>query len=68
MLLQTLALLEGTDLAGLGHNSADYVHHLTEALKLAFADREAYYTDPAIGRGAAADPDLVGIRRRAAAS
>jgi gamma-glutamyltranspeptidase/glutathione hydrolase len=47
VLLQTLALLEGTDLAGLGHNSADYVHHLTEALKLAFADREAYYGDPA---------------------
>src|SRR5439155_7489180 len=49
VLLQTLALLEGTDLKGLGHNSADYVHHLTEALKLAFADREAYYTDPAVG-------------------
>ncbi len=48
-LLQTLALLEGTDLKALGHNSADYVHRLTEALKLAFADREAYYTDPAIG-------------------
>ena len=49
VLLQTLALLEGTDLKALGHNSADYVHTLTEALKLAFADREAYYTDPALG-------------------
>jgi gamma-glutamyltranspeptidase/glutathione hydrolase len=49
VLLQTLALLEGTDLRALGHNSADYVHTLTEALKLAFADREAYYTDPALG-------------------
>src|SRR6516225_987693 len=48
VLLQTLALLEGTDLAGLGHNSADYIHQLTEALKLAFADREAYYGDPAV--------------------
>jgi gamma-glutamyltranspeptidase / glutathione hydrolase len=48
VLLQTLALLEGTDLAALGHNSADYVHQLTEALKLAFADREAYYGDPAV--------------------
>ena len=47
VLLQTLALLEGTDLAGLGQNSPDYIHHLTEALKLAFADREAYYGDPA---------------------
>ncbi len=48
VLLQTLALLEGTDLAGLGHNSADYIHQLAEALKLAFADREAYYGDPAV--------------------
>jgi gamma-glutamyltranspeptidase/glutathione hydrolase len=48
-LLQTLALLEGTDVKALGHNSADYIHTLTEALKLAFADREAYYTDPALG-------------------
>jgi gamma-glutamyltranspeptidase/glutathione hydrolase len=48
VLLQTLALLEGTDLAALGHNSADYLHLLTEALKLAFADREAYYGDPAL--------------------
>jgi gamma-glutamyltranspeptidase / glutathione hydrolase len=47
VLLQTLALLEGADLAGLGHNSADYVHYVIEALKLAFADREAYYGDPA---------------------
>src|SRR5207245_6758381 len=46
VLLQTLALLEGTDLKALGHNSADYVHTLAEALKLAFADRESYYTDP----------------------
>src|SRR5207245_9272801 len=50
VLLQTLALLEGTDVKALGHNSADYVHHLTEALKLAFADREAYYTDPAVAQ------------------
>jgi gamma-glutamyltranspeptidase / glutathione hydrolase len=47
VLLQTLALLEGTDLAGLGQNSPDYIHYLVEALKLAFADREAYYGDPA---------------------
>jgi gamma-glutamyltranspeptidase / glutathione hydrolase len=49
VLLQTLAMLDGIDLKALGHNSADYVHTLTEALKLAFADREAYYTDPATG-------------------
>ena len=46
MLLQTLALLQGFDLAGLGHNSAEYIHTLTEALKLALADRDAYYGDP----------------------
>jgi gamma-glutamyltranspeptidase / glutathione hydrolase len=49
VLLQTLALLEGVDLKALGRGSADYVHTLAESLKLAFADREAYYTDPAVG-------------------
>ena len=46
MLLQALALLESFDLGALGHNSADYVHTLVEAIKLAAADREAYYGDP----------------------
>ncbi|HLK87411.1 MAG TPA: gamma-glutamyltransferase family protein [Candidatus Binataceae bacterium] len=44
--LQQLALLEGFDLAAMGHNSAAYLHTLLEAAKLAFADREAYYADP----------------------
>jgi len=44
--LQQLAILEGFDLAGMGHNSADYLHVLIESAKLAFADREAYYGDP----------------------
>lgn len=44
--LQQLALLAGFDLAALGHNSADYVHVVTEAAKLAFADREQFYGDP----------------------
>src|SRR5215472_6059918 len=48
VLLQTLALLDGTDLAKFGHNTADYIHNAAEALKLAFADREAYYGDPAV--------------------
>jgi gamma-glutamyltranspeptidase/glutathione hydrolase len=44
--LQQLRLLEGYDLRALGHNSAAYIHLVTEAAKLAFADREAYYGDP----------------------
>jgi gamma-glutamyltranspeptidase / glutathione hydrolase len=45
--LQQLGILEGLDLRGMGLNSAEYVHTLTEAAKLAFADREAWYGDPA---------------------
>jgi gamma-glutamyltranspeptidase / glutathione hydrolase len=44
--LQQLALLAGFDLRALGHGSADYVHIIAEAAKLAFADREQYYGDP----------------------
>ncbi|HEY3062242.1 MAG TPA: gamma-glutamyltransferase family protein [Chloroflexota bacterium] len=44
--LQQLKLLEGYDLAGLGHNTADYLHTYLECAKLAFADRERYYGDP----------------------
>jgi gamma-glutamyltranspeptidase/glutathione hydrolase len=43
---QMLSLLAGYDLAALGHNSAEYVHLVAEAMKLAFADRERYYGDP----------------------
>jgi len=45
-LCQTLRLLEGFDLKAMGHLSADYVHVLTESLKLGFADRDKYYGDP----------------------
>lgn len=44
--LEMLNLLEGFDLAALGHNSAAYLHRLIEAKKLAFADRDAYLADP----------------------
>jgi gamma-glutamyltranspeptidase / glutathione hydrolase len=46
VLLQALSLLEPRRLEQLGHNSLAYLHHLAEALKLAFADRERYYGDP----------------------
>ena len=45
-LLQALNLLDGPELRGLGQNSAPYLHRITEAVKLAFADREAYFGDP----------------------
>jgi gamma-glutamyltranspeptidase / glutathione hydrolase len=45
--LQALALLEGFDLEAMGHLSGDYVHTVLECEKLAFADREAWYGDPA---------------------
>jgi len=44
--LQMLNILEGYDLKSLGHNSADYLHLLVEAKKLAFEDRARYYADP----------------------
>ncbi len=45
-LVETLNMLEGFDLKKMGHNSASYIHTLTEALKLAMADRDRYYGDP----------------------
>ena len=45
-LSQTLRLLEGFDLKKMGFNSADYIHTVTEAEKLALADRDEYYGDP----------------------
>jgi len=41
-LLQALNILEQVDLRRMGHNSADHVHTLVEAIKLAFADREQF--------------------------
>ena len=46
MLMQALNILEQFDLRQLGHNTTQYIHTVTEALKLAFADREEYYGDP----------------------
>lgn len=46
MLLQALRLIENADLKAAGHGSADHVHLVAEALKLAIADRDAYYADP----------------------
>ena len=47
VLLQTLNILENFDLHAMGTRSADYLHTLVEAMKLAYADRDSYYADPA---------------------
>jgi gamma-glutamyltranspeptidase / glutathione hydrolase len=46
VMLEALNILEGFDLKGMGHNSAPYLHAVTEALKLSFADRNKYVADP----------------------
>jgi gamma-glutamyltranspeptidase/glutathione hydrolase len=64
--LQQLALLEGFDLVGMGHNSPDFVHTVVECAKLAFADREAWYGDPRyvdVPLAGLLDPDYAAQRR-----
>lgn len=46
VMLQTLNLLSGFDLKAMGFQSADHLHVLAEAMKLAFDDRDVYYGDP----------------------
>lgn len=45
-LAQALALMERAGFAGMAHNSADYLHLLTECVKAAMADREYHFGDP----------------------
>ncbi len=45
-LLQTLSILKNLPVRSMGHNRADYLHTVIEAIKLAFADREQWYADP----------------------
>jgi len=44
-LLAALSILEGLDVAGRGHNSAEYIYQVAMALKAAFADRNPYLGD-----------------------
>ncbi len=44
--LQMLNILEGYDIKSMGFGSAEYLHVLTEAKKLAFEDRAKFYADP----------------------
>jgi gamma-glutamyltranspeptidase/glutathione hydrolase len=48
--LQMLNILENFDLAKMGRSSADFWHVMTEAKKVAFADRARYYADPAFAK------------------
>ncbi|MBX9468017.1 MAG: gamma-glutamyltransferase family protein [Rhizobium sp.] len=47
VLLQSLALLKGFDVGAMDPLGADFVHTVVETMKLAYADREVYYGDPA---------------------
>lgn len=47
MVPHILQILEGLDLASLGHNSPQYIHTVTQAIELAMADRDTYIADPA---------------------
>ena len=46
VMIEALNMLEGYDLKAMGHNSPQYLHTVVEAVKLAFADRDAFYGDP----------------------
>jgi gamma-glutamyltranspeptidase/glutathione hydrolase len=50
VLLQALNILENFDLRAMQHDSADYIHTIIEAMKLAYADRDTYYADTAFVR------------------
>lgn len=73
--LEMLNILEQFDLAAMGHNSADAIHTVAEAMKLGFADRSCALADPdfvevdaerlsdkafAARRAALIDPDVAG--------
>ncbi len=45
--LQILNIMEGYDVKAMGFGTAEYIHHFTEAKKLAFEDRAKFYADPA---------------------
>ncbi len=45
-MIEALNILNNVDFNGMRHNSAEYIHTLVEALKLAYADRDTYYGDP----------------------
>ncbi len=64
---QILKILEGFDLAGMGHNSTPYLHTLLEAIKLVFSDRHHLYGDPdfvEVPKGALLSDEYAAARRQ----
>lgn len=64
--LQLLGIASGFDLRAMGHNSADYLHHLIEAKKVAYEDRARFYADPDfmdVDPAALIDPEYLAARR-----
>jgi gamma-glutamyltranspeptidase/glutathione hydrolase len=62
--LETLALLDGFDLAAAGHGSADHLHLLIEAVKIAVADRAQYLGDAEVPVAGLLSEGYVASRRR----
>jgi gamma-glutamyltranspeptidase / glutathione hydrolase len=62
--LQTIKMLEDDDLVALGHSSADYLHLLLEAIKLAVSDRIAYTCRTDIDHRALLDTAYLQARRQ----
>ena len=66
MLLQSLDILEGMDVKAVGHNPPEHLHTLAETIKLAAADRDAYYGEPefvAVPRDSRLDKAYAGERQ-----
>ncbi len=61
--LQILNILEGYDLASMGHNSGVYLHHLIEAKKIVYEDVARFYADPEFSK-----IPLEGLRSKAYAA
>jgi gamma-glutamyltranspeptidase / glutathione hydrolase len=62
--LQTLKLLEGFDVAAMGHNSVEYLHTLLECERLAIADRVQYNVDPNVSMESLLSEEYVAERRK----
>jgi len=49
-MIEALNILEGFPIGQMPLNSAEYIHAMAEAMKLAYADRDTYYGDPKFNR------------------